>query len=78
VALERAAGQPKTVQDTTRAEHVGIATHHLLSGKSGGGAFLRLDAVDEKAIAKAYREVLRQPEPQEVEGEGVIKELQSR
>jgi excinuclease UvrABC nuclease subunit len=77
VALERAAERPKVVQDTTGAERVGVATHHLFSGKSGGGAFLRLDAVDEKAIAKAYRELLKQPEPDEVEGEGVIKELQS-
>jgi hypothetical protein len=77
VALERAAEPPKTVQDMTGAERVGIATHHLFSGQSGGGAFLRLESADEKAIAKAYRELLKQPEPQEVEGEGVMKELQS-
>lgn len=76
-ALERAAEMPKVVPDTTGAERVGIATHHLFSGKSGGGAFLRLESVDEKAIAKAYRELLKQPEPEEVEGEGVLKELQS-
>jgi excinuclease UvrABC nuclease subunit len=77
VALERAAEQPKAVQDMTGAERIGIATHHLFSGKSGGGTFIRLETADEKAIAKAYRELLKQPEPQEVEGEGVIKELQS-
>jgi excinuclease UvrABC nuclease subunit len=77
IALERAAEQPKDVQDTGAAERVGIAAHHLFSGKSGGGAFLRLESADEKGIAKAYRELLKQPELQEVEGEGVIKELQS-
>jgi excinuclease UvrABC nuclease subunit len=77
VALERATEHLKIVQDTDGAERVGIATHHLFSGKAGGGAFLRLESADEKAIAKAYRELLKQPEPREVEGEGVIKELQS-
>jgi hypothetical protein len=54
----------------------GIAAHHLFSAK-GGGAFLRLETVDEKAIAKAVRELQKQPEPAEAEGEGVLKELQS-
>jgi Mg-chelatase subunit ChlD len=77
VALERAAECGRVVTDSIGAERVGIATHHLFSGKSGGGSFLRLDTLDEKSIGKAYRELLKQPEPQEVDGEGVIKELQS-
>jgi hypothetical protein len=76
-ALERAAEHERAVADAVGAERVGIATHHLFSGKSGGGTFLRLESADEKSIAKAYRELLKQPEPTEVEGEGVIKELQS-
>ena len=37
-----------------------------------------LDAIDEKGIAKAYKELKKQRSPEEeVESEGVVKELQS-
>ena len=77
VALERAAERGTFIAvDPTGAERLGIATHHLFSGKSGG-LFLPLETADEKSIAKAYRDLQKQPEPQPVEGEGVMKELQS-
>ena len=76
-ALEGAAERPPRASlDPVEAERLGVAAHHLFSGKAGG-AFLRLETLDEKAIAKAFRELQKQPEPQPVEGEGVIKELQS-
>jgi hypothetical protein len=81
VALERTAERSRDSGsgvsiDLAGVERIGIVAHHLFSGKSAG-VFLRLDTIDEKAIAKAYREVQKQPEPQETEGEGVLKELQS-
>jgi excinuclease UvrABC nuclease subunit len=64
--------------DTVGAERIGIVAHHLFSPKQRHGVFLRLDRVDEKAIAGAYRELKKQPvEDEVVEGEGVVKELQS-
>ena len=59
-----------------RAERIGVVTHHLFSGKHRG-VFLRLDTIDEKALAKGYRELKKQAPQEEVEGEGVMKELQA-
>ena len=39
--------------------------------------FLPLETLDEKSIAKAYRDLQKQPEPEPTEGEGVMKELQA-
>ena len=58
------------------AERIGIVSHHLFSAKNRG-VFLRLDGVDEKAVAKAYRELRKQAPQEETEGEGVMKELQA-
>jgi hypothetical protein len=55
----------------------GVVAHHLFSPKQGHGIFLRLDRIDEKSIAGAYRELKKQRIEEEVEDEGVIKELQS-
>lgn len=64
--------------DAMGAERIGIVAHHLFSPKNGHGVFLRLDAIDEKAIVKAYRELKKQPPPvEDVESEGVMKELQA-
>ena len=41
------------------------------------GVFLPLDAADEKAIGKAYRDLLNQKPQDESVGEGVTKELQA-
>ena len=76
VALERAAERERAVADATAAERLGVAAHHLFSGKAGG-VLLSLETLDEKAIAKGYRDLLKQPEPEPTEGEGVVKELQS-
>lgn len=76
VALERWAERERTVPDATAAERLGVAAHHLFSGKSGG-AFISLETLDEKSIAKACRDIQKQPEPEEIESEGVVKELQS-
>jgi dienelactone hydrolase len=36
-----------------------------------------MESIDEKGIAKAYRELKKQSEPEEIEEEGLLKELQS-
>jgi hypothetical protein len=61
----------------TDAERVSIVAHHLFSGKNRG-VFLRLETIDEKSIAKAFRDLKKQaPAAEDPEGEGVMKELQS-
>jgi hypothetical protein len=64
--------------DETGAERIGIAAHHLFSPKQGHGVFLRLDHIDEKSVTRGYRELKKQPAPsEELESEGVMKELQA-
>jgi excinuclease UvrABC nuclease subunit len=70
-------GKPRPTKSAD-AELVGVVTHHLFSPKQGQGAFLPLSEVNETAVAKAYRELRKQKEPQETaEEEGVTKELQA-
>lgn len=77
-ALTLAEGRAADDVDLVGAERVGIVSHHLFTPKQGHGVFLRLDSIDEKTIAKAYRELKKQPVPEEVaESEGILKELQS-
>ena len=76
LAVERAAGRNADRLEPAETERVGIVTHHLFSGKHRG-VFLRLDAIDEKALLKGFRELCKQAPQEPVEGEGVVKELQS-
>lgn len=77
-ALELANEQTAATVDRAGAERVGIVSHHLFSAKATHGVFLPLEAADEKAILKAFRDLQKQklPEGQE-ESEGVMKELQA-
>jgi excinuclease UvrABC nuclease subunit len=63
--------------DTKGVERIGIVAHHLFSPKQTQGVFLPLANISEKAIVKAYRDLLRQKRPDDLDVEGVIKELQS-
>ena len=76
LALERAAGRFAERLEPAEAERVGIVTHHLFSGKHRG-VFLRLDTIDEKSVIKGIHELGKQAPQEQVEGEGVLKELQS-
>jgi excinuclease UvrABC nuclease subunit len=76
LAFERAAGRQAERLEQTGTERVGIVSHHLFSGKHRG-VFLRLGTIDEKAVAKAYRELQKQAPQDQTEGEGVLKELQA-
>jgi excinuclease UvrABC nuclease subunit len=69
-------GAAEPVADVTAdgAERIGIVAHHLFSPKAG--VFLPLAKLDEKSIAKAYRDLQKQKVAEETEEEGVMKELQ--
>jgi excinuclease UvrABC nuclease subunit len=58
-------------------ERIGLAAHHLFSGKQPKGIFIRMDELEEKALEKGWRELAKQKAPLEAEGEGVLKELQA-
>ena len=76
LSLERAAGRNPDLLGQAETERLGIVTHHLFSGKHRG-VFLRLDTIDEKAVVKGFRDLRKQAPQEEIEGEGVMKELQS-
>ena len=78
VALSTAEERAADRVDAAGAERIGIAAHHLFSPRAGNGLFLRMNTIDEKIVAKAYRELKKQPAPpEEIESEGVMKELQA-
>jgi hypothetical protein len=74
VALMAAKPAPLTDDGS---ERIGIVAHHLFTAKSIHGVFLPLGRIDEKSIAKAYRDLQKQALPEAIEGEGVLKELQA-
>ncbi|HVT89564.1 MAG TPA: UvrB/UvrC motif-containing protein [Tepidisphaeraceae bacterium] len=76
-ALPLAAQRDVNFLDTIAAERVAIVSQHLFRPKATEGIYLPLDTIDEKSVAKAFRDVQKQKieEPVE-ESEGVVKELQ--
>ncbi|MDB5171887.1 MAG: excinuclease subunit-like protein [Phycisphaerales bacterium] len=78
IALTRVEERAGAVIDEAGAERIGIVAHHLFSPKQSQGVFLRMEDINEKAIAKAWRDLKKQAVPaEELEGEGVMKELQA-
>jgi DNA polymerase-3 subunit epsilon len=75
--LKAAAEVPAGNVDAIGAERIGIVAHHLFSAKHSHGVFLRLEETDDRAVAKAYRDLQKQSVQEETEGEGVLKELQA-
>ena len=63
--------------DDIGAERIGVVSHHLFLARATRGVFIPLTSIDEKSIAKGYRELLKQKIEPENEGEGVVKELQT-
>jgi excinuclease ABC subunit C len=64
--------------DEIGIERVGVVAHQLFVAKNKQGVFVQIDHVEERALAKAYRELLNQKmAPEMEEGEGVTKELQA-
>jgi excinuclease UvrABC nuclease subunit len=76
LALENAADRNAPIQ-ADGTERIGIVSHHLFSPKQTQGVFLPLKHLDEKSIAKAYRDLQKQKIQEETADEGVIKELQA-
>ena len=76
VALTVAADPPGKL-DTVGVERIGIVAHHLFSAKASHGVFLPLAKIDEKSIAKAYRDLQKQVVVEEKDEEGILKELQA-
>jgi hypothetical protein len=58
-------------------ERIGLVSQHLFSAKQRHGVFVRLGAIEEKSLGKAFRDLRKQKEVEETEGEGVVKELQA-
>jgi hypothetical protein len=67
--------------DSAGVERIGIVAHHLFSPpKRSQGVFLPIaDLADPsgKVFLKAYRMVAKAEPPEEIEAEGVVKELQA-
>jgi hypothetical protein len=76
-ALALASARAVDGVDAVGAERIGVVAHHLFLAKATHGVFIPLDLVDEKSLAKGYRDLLRQKVEPENEGEGVVKELQA-
>jgi len=77
LAFDRAQdGEKSAVIDTAGAERIGVVAHHLFLAKSAHGVFVPLDWVDDHAVVKAYRDLLKQKPHEVTEDEGVTRELQ--
>jgi hypothetical protein len=63
--------------DEIGAERIGVVAHHLFQPKAKQGIFLPLETVDEKALSKAFRDLMNQKPQDQAAGEGVVKELQA-
>lgn len=75
MAIERA--QSSVGAESPAMDQIGVVAHHLFSPKATQGVFIHLAAVDERAILQAYKDLQKQKPAPVVEGEGVLKELQS-
>jgi excinuclease UvrABC nuclease subunit len=62
--------------DSVSAERIAVVAAHLFKAKNSDGVILRVDDLDEKSLAKAYRDLMKQQGVEEEEGEGIMKELQ--
>ncbi len=74
LACSAIAGEPITPEGI---ERIGLVSHHLFSSKQTHGVFLPLASIDESSFVTALRALRKQKVEEQVEGEGVIKELQS-
>jgi excinuclease ABC subunit C len=76
LVLESATARGAAI-DQPGIEVMGIVSHHLFQAKAVHGVFLPLADVDEKSIAKAFRDLQKQKAQEPTAGEGVVKELQA-
>ncbi len=76
-ALERVERRDSRAVDIEGAERIGIVAQHLFSTRKSPGCLLAMASIDERAIAKACRDVQQREQIEEIEEEGVVRELQS-
>jgi excinuclease UvrABC nuclease subunit len=75
--LECAEQSPRDLS-SQGVEDIGVVAYHLFSAKQTHGVFIPLHAIDDKSLAKAFRDLKKQKSVEEtIESEGVVKELQS-
>ena len=67
----------KPALDAIGAERIGIVAHHLFLAKQTAGVFLPLDALDDKTLDKAFRDLQKQKVKDVGDEEGLVKELQA-
>jgi excinuclease UvrABC nuclease subunit len=75
-ALTLAAERQADPLDEIGAERIGVVAHHLFLARQSHGVFLPMTTIDEKQIAKAWRDLRKQKTADEVDGEGLMKELE--
>jgi excinuclease UvrABC nuclease subunit len=73
--LKTADATPPAKLDPAGINRIGIVAHHLFTARAIHGAFIALSDLCEPALAKSYRDLLRQKRPEETDAEGVQKEL---
>jgi excinuclease UvrABC nuclease subunit len=76
--LTLAADRARLPLDATATERVGLVAHHLFLPKQQQGVFLRIAELENNSLARAYRELKKQKEPDATGegGEGVVREAQ--
>jgi hypothetical protein len=75
--LSRAERQRAKLLDEIGAERIAVVAHHLFVARNRQGVFLDLDELEERNLAKAYRDLLNQKLAEAEESEGVTRELQA-
>ncbi len=71
------AAETRSNLDEAGVERIGIVSQHLFSAKNTHGVFLPLAKIDEKSISRAYFALQKQAVTEDMDGEGIIKELQA-
>ena len=66
-----------TLRSGSGVTHQSTPVRFAVLAKASHGVFLPLETIDEKAVLKAYRDLLKQKPQEPTEGEGVTKELQA-
>jgi hypothetical protein len=81
LVFERGQRPMATPLTAAQVERVGVVSHHLFAAKAAQGVFLPLADVEDKSLAKAYRELMKQKRQDGDDGasaeagEGIVKEL---
>jgi excinuclease UvrABC nuclease subunit len=77
LVLDRAHAQEGGTIDDRAAEAIAVVSHHLFVARQKQGVFIQLDELEDRTLAKAYRDLMNQKQQEEQEGEGVTRELQA-